>query len=29
MDFCSGWRFKKEGGTWRTVDLPHDAMLTE
>ena len=29
MDFCSGWRFKKEGGTWQTVDLPHDAMLTE
>lgn len=29
IDFNSGWRFKKEGGNWQRVRLPHDAMLTE
>ena len=24
-----GWRFQKNGGTWQSVSVPHDAMLTE
>lgn len=28
-DFCRDWRFKKEGGEWQTVNLPHDAMIVE
>lgn len=28
-DFNTDWLFRKEGGEWRSVDLPHDAMLTE
>lgn len=29
MNFCSGWSFCKEGSPSITVNLPHDAMLTE
>lgn len=29
MNFCIGWSFCKEGGIPVTIDLPHDAMLTE
>lgn len=28
-DFCKSWTFSKEGGTPRTLDLPHDAQLEE
>ena len=29
IEFNRGWLFWKEGGTPRTVDIPHDAMLEE
>ena len=29
MDFNKDWLFRKEGGEWHSIDLPHDAMLTE
>ena len=29
LDFNLGWQFSKEGGEPQTVNLPHDAMLTE
>lgn len=29
MNFCVGWIFCKEGASPVTVNLPHDAMLTE
>lgn len=29
LDFNRDWQFKKEGGEWLDVRLPHDAMLTE
>ena len=28
-DFNANWQFKKEGGEFKTVTLPHDAMLEE
>ena len=28
-DYNADWQFKKEGGEFRTVTLPHDAMLEE
>ena len=29
MDFCKNWIFQKENGERFSVDLPHDAMITE
>lgn len=29
VDFNNGWRFAKTGGSWKQVNLPHDAMLEE
>ena len=29
IDFNKGWSFRKEGGPWQQIDLPHDAMLLE
>ena len=29
IDFNENWRFRKAGGDWVPVTLPHDAMLTE
>lgn len=29
MDFCKNWVFQKESGEQTSVDLPHDAMITE
>lgn len=29
IDFNENWRFRKAGGDWIPVTLPHDAMLTE
>jgi beta-galactosidase len=28
-NFNQGWRFRREGGAWENVTLPHDAMITE
>lgn len=29
LDFNRDWRFRRAGGAWENVTLPHDAMLTE
>ncbi len=29
LNFNQGWRFRREGGAWENVTLPHDAMITE
>ena len=29
LDFCKNWVFQKESGEQTSVDLPHDAMITE
>ena len=29
IDFNENWRFRKAGGDWVPVTLPHDAMLIE
>ena len=29
LNFNQGWRFRRAGGAWENVTLPHDAMITE
>ena len=29
LNFNQDWRFRREGGAWENVTLPHDAMITE
>ena len=26
-DFQEGWRFRREGGEWQTVSIPHDDAI--
>lgn len=29
LNFNQNWRFRREGGAWENVTLPHDAMISE
>ena len=29
LNFNQGWRFRRAGGAWENVTLPHDAMISE
>ncbi len=29
LNFNQGWRFRRAGGAWERITLPHDAMITE